>query len=135
MNNGFLRVAAANPDNRDYHQILKQADSALYAAKNRGKNQVVLFDSATMSEGTYRTEASSGDGVSKGRAALSSNPQSRRCAMLYSVLIFISFLLHMQMLSHSDNASQETDSYAYQQRHGRKYAKQFLHRQKGQEIA
>ena len=91
---GFVKssigVAAANPDNRDYHQILKQADSALYAAKNRGKNQVVLFDSATMSEGTYRTEASSGDGVSKGRAALSSNPQNSASIILRSFSVLYS---------------------------------------------
>lgn len=67
-----IGVAAVNPDNRSYRQILKQADSALYQAKNHGKNCVVLFDPYTMSEGTYRTE----EAVKQGRTnvVLSSNP-------------------------------------------------------------
>ncbi len=66
-------VAAVNPDNRSYRQLLKQADSALYQAKNHGKNCVVLFDRYTMSEGSYRTE----EAVRQGRTnvVLSSNPE------------------------------------------------------------
>lgn len=65
-------VAAVNPQNRRYSQIMKQADSALYAAKNRGKNCVVIFDAATMEEDVYRTEKA----VKNGRApvTISSNP-------------------------------------------------------------
>lgn len=77
-----IGVTSVNPDNRVYLQIIKQADSALYAAKNRGKNQVVLFDPDTMSEGTYRTEASSEEGTGKGRTTLSSNPQNSASLIL-----------------------------------------------------
>ncbi len=67
-----IGVAAVNPDNRSYRQILRQADSALYEAKNRGKNCVVQFDPVTMSETSYRAESA----VSQGRSGvvLSSNP-------------------------------------------------------------
>lgn len=66
-------VAAVNPDNRSYRQLLKQADSALYQAKNHGKNCVVMFDRYTMDEGSYRTE----EAVKQGRTnvVLSSNPE------------------------------------------------------------
>lgn len=70
-----IGVTSINPDNREYLQIIKQADSALYAAKNRGKNQVVLFDPTTMCESTYRTEEASEDIISSKTATLSSNPQ------------------------------------------------------------
>lgn len=68
-----IGVAAVNPDNRSYRQLLKQADSALYQAKNNGKNCVVLFDQYSMQEGTYRTE----EAVKQGRTnvVLSSNPE------------------------------------------------------------
>lgn len=69
-----IGISAVNEDNREYRQLLKQADSALYVAKNRGKNRVVVFDSDTMSEGSYRThEASERDGSD---VVLSSNPES-----------------------------------------------------------
>ncbi len=73
-------VAAVNPDNRSYRQILKQADSALYQAKNHGKNCVVLFDQYSMQEGTYRTE----EAVKQGRSnvVLSSNPEGAASVMM-----------------------------------------------------
>lgn len=69
-----IGVTAVNPDNRDYTQIIRQADSALYTAKNKGKNQVVLFDPATMTEGAYRTKESLEH--SNRNPSLSSNPRS-----------------------------------------------------------
>ncbi len=73
-------VAAVNPDNRSYRQLLKQADSALYQAKNHGKNCVVLFDQYSMREGTYRTE----EAVKQGRSnvVLSSNPEGAASVMM-----------------------------------------------------
>ena len=67
-------IAAVKPDNRNFRQLLKQADSALYEAKNRGKNCTVLFDSGEMTEGTYRTENIENHGRSG--VVLSSNPNS-----------------------------------------------------------
>lgn len=82
-----IGISIANPDNRDYRQLLKQADSALYQAKNRGKNCVVLFDANLMNEITYRTE----EAVKKGRdVVLSANPNGavplimRIFSLLYS---------------------------------------------------
>lgn len=83
-----IGVSIANPDNRDYRQLLKQADSALYQAKNRGKNCVVLFDANLMNEITFRTE----EAVKKGRenVVLSANPNGavplimRIFSLLYS---------------------------------------------------
>lgn len=68
-----IGIAAVTPDNRDYRKILKQADSALYQAKNRGKNCAVLFEGSSMSEETYRTQ----EAVERGRTnvVLSSNPE------------------------------------------------------------
>lgn len=69
-----IGVAAVTPDNRDYRQIVKQADSALYQAKNQGKNCVILFDPNTMNETVFRsTEKESEKGET---VALSSNPHS-----------------------------------------------------------
>lgn len=76
-----IGIASVNPDNRDYRQLLRQADSALYSAKNKGKNRVVLFDPNSMSEGNYRTE----EAVSQGRTSpviLSSNPNSSASIIL-----------------------------------------------------
>lgn len=70
-----IGVAAAAPADRDYRRLLKQADSALYQAKNHGKNCVVVFDADQMSEGAYRTD----EAVKQGRGdsvMLSSNPSS-----------------------------------------------------------
>ncbi len=69
---GSVGVTVVTPRNRQYSQLMKQADSALYAAKNRGKNCVVVFDGNTMEEGVYRTEKA----VEKGRehVEISSNP-------------------------------------------------------------
>lgn len=57
-----IGIAAVTPDNRDYRRILKQADSALYQAKNRGKNCAVLFE-GSMNEEAYRTQ----EAVERGR--------------------------------------------------------------------
>lgn len=69
-----IGLASVSPANREYKRLLGQADSALYQAKNLGKNRAVLFDSATMSEESYRTK----DVADHGRAkvAQSSNPES-----------------------------------------------------------
>ena len=71
-----IGVAVVNPDNRRYSQLLKQADSALYSAKNSGKNTVVVFNPATMDEGVYRTTDASRDNSHRGNQSvvLSSNP-------------------------------------------------------------
>ncbi len=67
-------IAVVNPDNRSYAQLLKQADTALYNAKNRGKNQVIVFNSDTMTEGSYRTKDTAKHGTST--VVLSSNPNN-----------------------------------------------------------
>lgn len=66
-------IAAVTEDNCEYRQLLNQADSALYIAKNRGKNQVVVFDPGAMSEGSYRTN----EGLERDSrtVVLSSNPE------------------------------------------------------------
>ncbi|MCM1299014.1 MAG: EAL domain-containing protein [Firmicutes bacterium] len=69
---GSVGIATVNPGNRRYSQIMKQADTALYAAKNRGKNCIVVFDSDTMEEGVYRTEEVADNG--RAPVAISSNP-------------------------------------------------------------
>lgn len=69
-----IGIAAVTPENRDYRQIVKQADSALYQAKNQGKNCVILFDPGTMNETVFRStekEPEKGETVT-----LSSNPHS-----------------------------------------------------------
>lgn len=68
-----IGIAAVTPDNRDYRRLLKQADSALYQAKNRGKNCTVLFE-GSMNEEEYRTREAVEHGRTK--VALSSNPAS-----------------------------------------------------------
>lgn len=51
-----IGVAAATGDNYEYRKLLNQADSALYIAKNRGKNQVAVFNAGSMNEGSYRVQ-------------------------------------------------------------------------------
>lgn len=68
-----IGISMVNPETRSYAQLMKQADSALYAAKNRGKNQVVLFDSASMNESIFRTALPSAD---RKAVPLSSNPST-----------------------------------------------------------
>lgn len=84
-----IGVAMVTPDNRDYIQLIRQADSALYTAKNRGKNQVVLFDSATMVEGAYRTNEENSERTGKpALPTLSSNPRNSASIIMriFSVL-------------------------------------------------
>lgn len=73
-------ISVTTPDNRNYVQLLKQADSALYQAKNRGKNCVVMFDPKLMNEISYRTE----EAVIKGResVSLSANPSGASSLMM-----------------------------------------------------
>ncbi len=69
-----IGISVANPENRDYSNLLKKADTALYQAKNHGKNCVVLFDQGSMKVGSYRTKEAAknrGEGV-----VLSANPNS-----------------------------------------------------------
>ncbi|MCM1055628.1 MAG: EAL domain-containing protein [Bacteroides sp.] len=77
-----IGISAVTPDNRDYRQIVSQADSALYQAKNRGKNRVVLFDHATMNETAFRA-FENGEKDTEGRhIALSSNPSSEASVIM-----------------------------------------------------
>ena len=69
-----IGIAAVTPENRDYRQIVKQADSALYHAKNQGKNCVILFDPHTMNETVFRSTEKDGDSTKT--VPLSSNPHS-----------------------------------------------------------
>lgn len=69
-----IGISVANPENRDYSNLLKKADTALYQAKNHGKNCVVLFDQGSMKVGSYRTKEAAkkrNEGV-----VLSANPNS-----------------------------------------------------------
>lgn len=77
-----IGISIVTPDNRDYRQLVKQADSALYQAKNRGKNCVVLFDPNAMSETTFRA-VESGERENENRSvALSSNPHSEASVIM-----------------------------------------------------
>lgn len=68
-----IGVAAVTEDNCEYRQLLNQADSALYIAKNLGKNQVAVFDPHVMSAGSYRRDED--QTRDNGNVVLSSNPE------------------------------------------------------------
>lgn len=76
-------ITTVNPHNRRYAGLMKQADSALYAAKNQGKNRVVVFDSSVMEEDVYRTEAA----VEHGRTpvTISSNPGGNAASLIMRI--------------------------------------------------
>lgn len=84
--NSSFGVSAVTDDNREYRQLLNQADSALYTAKNRGKNQVVVFNSDIMSEGSYRIHEVAEE--ESRNVVLSSNPDgfSSLIMRIFSVL-------------------------------------------------
>lgn len=73
-----IGIAMVNPETRSYVQLMKQADSALYEAKNKGKNQVVLFDSGTMNESVFRTALPT---AGRNTVHLSSNPNASSLIM------------------------------------------------------
>ena len=67
-----IGIAEVSPDSRNYGELLRQADTALYQAKNSGKNCVEVFDKNTMVEGVFRSEEAVKAGHSK--VEISSNP-------------------------------------------------------------
>lgn len=76
MNGGVkssIGLASVNVDNRQYKMLLKQADTALYKAKNLGKNCVVKYDPLEGNDDNYRVETASDD---RNGIVLSSNPTS-----------------------------------------------------------
>lgn len=71
---GSIGATVVNPAVTSYAEALRQADTALYQAKNSGKNRLDMFDSLTMIEGNFRTQEPDD---SRGRGAqveLSANP-------------------------------------------------------------
>lgn len=75
--NASIGISAVTPENRDYTRLLKQADSALYTAKNLGKKQAVMFD-GTMSEDSFRVN----DAKDEQSVVLSSNPSGAASTMM-----------------------------------------------------
>ena len=71
--NSSIGITTSDPSNNDYVRLMKQADSALYQAKNNGKNCVVVFVRDTMDETSYRVNDNNAD---SSRPVLSSNPNS-----------------------------------------------------------
>ena len=68
-----IGITISDSGNSDYIHLIKQADSALYQAKNNGKNCVVMFERESMDETSYRV---SDTGSDTARPMLSSNPNS-----------------------------------------------------------
>ncbi len=78
-----IGAAVVNPADRSYSELFRQADTALYQAKNKGKNRVEMYDAASMSEGTYRTNDPDGAAErAEGGVALSSNPSGASSLMM-----------------------------------------------------
>lgn len=86
-----IGAAVVNPSTRSYNEVFKQADTALYQAKNNGKNRVEIFNSNTMTEGIYRTQNADKQSVeesvntansAKSGVELSSNPSGAASLMM-----------------------------------------------------
>lgn len=76
-------ITTVNPGNRRYGAIMKQADTALYAAKNKGKNCMVVFDPNIMGEGVYRTGAAADNGRTP--VTISSNPGGNAASIIMRI--------------------------------------------------
>lgn len=79
-----IGAAVVNPSNRSYGELFKQADTALYQAKNNGKNRVEVFNASSMSEGVYRikNDDTAGKSSSAESVMLSSNPSGAASLMM-----------------------------------------------------
>ena len=71
--NSSIGISVCDSDNSDYVRLIKQADSALYQAKNNGKNCVMMFEQDKMDETTFRVKDNNQETE---RPILSSNPSS-----------------------------------------------------------
>ena len=65
-------MSEVSETNRNYRMLVEQADTALYQAKNSGKNCVAIFDGEEMTQGTFRTESAVRTG--RNSVEISSNP-------------------------------------------------------------